>query len=212
MNASRTSPVMLAIAGLAAATLTAHADDKKPPAAPTPAAPTPAQPAPPKPAPPKPPPAPMAPVAATPPAAVADHVKAMKGSWKCTGSTLLPDGTEVTRNGTLTVKVDLDGFWSHSTFTSKAKGAYKFDAYRTLDATSGKWHLMLVDSLGGQEVGTSAGPEGSKLVWLTDSRGPGGSRKARHTEQKSGTDLVFYGETTTDGKLWIKTYEVTCKK
>ena len=69
----------------------------------------------------------------------------------------------------------------------------------------------MIDNVGGHEVGTSAGPEGAKVVWLTEARGPMGAHKARHTEELVGKELKLWGETSLDGKSWVKAYEVGCK-
>jgi hypothetical protein len=191
MRFTHTSLTSLAVVLLSASR--ASADDKKP-------------------APPPPPPTP-APAMPAPATQVADHAKAMKGTWKCDGSTFAPDGESTPISGTLTMKLDLDKFWAHSTFTGKGKHPYKFESYRTLDPVTGKWHEVMVDNVGGQEVGTSAGPAGYKITWLTDARGPMGSHKGRHTEEISmgGKQLNLSGETSPDGKTWVKAYEAECK-
>lgn len=197
---------LTAMTALVALSALALADDKaakpKPPVDAKPVAPRP-----------PPPPLPEPPIATmpTPAAAVGAHVKAMKRSWRCKGSMFLPDGNSIPSDGTLTMKLDLDKFWAHTSYVGKGKHAYKFESYRTLDPASGKWHQVMVDNVGGQEVGTSAGPEGAKIVWLTEARGPMGAHKSRHTEERVGKELKLWGETSMDGKSWIKAYEVGCK-
>ena len=209
MRAKHTSLTLSAIAAITLAGL-AHADDKQAKPAPTPTpAPTPAptpDPAAKRPPPPKPVMAPP-----TPSPALDAHLKNMKKAWRCKGTNYLPDGTSMPSDGTLTVKADLDKFWVRVSYVGKIKPAYKFEAFRTHDPVSGKWNLVLVDNLGGQEIGTSTGPDSGKVVWLTDARSARGTYKSRHTEQMLGKELKLWGEVSMDGKSWIKSYEVDCK-
>lgn len=190
----------------------------------------PAKPAPPPPpvkkdekkAPPPPPPttpAPPAPPAAQPAmptasAEVAAFVKANTGTWKCTGKTMMPDGTAMDIKATMKTKFALDKFWAQMSFAETKKNGYKFEAYRTFDGK--KWHSLSVDSMGGSEQTSTDGPKDGKLVWSGTSRGMMGDHLVRHTEEAVGTtgkEMKVWGEYSMDkGKTWAKGYDAVCKK
>ena len=50
------------------------------------------------------------------PAEIGERVKAMSGTWKCTGTGAGMDGKDLKFTGTMKSKADLDGFWAHDSF------------------------------------------------------------------------------------------------
>lgn len=201
------------VAGLSAGAL---ADDKAKPAPPTP----PAKPTPP-PTPPKkddkPAPPPTTPPAAqmpTPPAEVATMVKAMTGTWKCTGKVFMPGG-EMPIKSTMKTRFALDKFWSQSSYAETKKKGYKFEAYRTFDGK--KWHDITIDNMGGHSITSSDGPKDGKTVWTGTAADPMmGEHMVKHTEEPVGTtgkEMHVFGEYSMDkGKTWTKGYDASCKK
>ncbi|CAN5909901.1 hypothetical protein BH11MYX3_BH11MYX3_42280 [soil metagenome] len=180
----------------------AQADDKKP-AAGAPAMPAvkPAEPA-------KPPEAPK------PAQEMADALKAMAGTWKCTGTADM-GGTSMDIKSTITHKTDLNGFWIQSSFVGTAGKLppYKFTVMTTYDAAAKKWWRTSVNGRGGHrtETGTQAG---TKITWEGDSRMMGNDSKVRDTEEMVGPkEWHVSGESSKDGgKTWSKDHEATCKK
>jgi len=208
-NLMRIAISMSIIAGFAgAAVAQPKPAPPTPPTKPTP--PTPPVKAPP-PAPPTPPTAPAMP---TPSAEVAAFVKANTGTWKCTGKTMMPDGTSMDIKATMKTKFALDKFWANMTFAETKKNGYKFEAYRTFDGK--KWHSISADNMGGSDMTSSDGPKDGKIVWSGSSRSSMGDTLVRHTEEAVGTtgkEMKVYGEYSMDkGKTWAKGYDAVCKK
>jgi len=184
---------------------------KAPTPAPTPA---PSKPAPPAPGPKAPPtdkaPAPAAMEAPKPAPELTAAAKAVAGNWKCKGTMMTPGG-EQPMKATMKIKLALDGFWAQTSFSELKKGGFKFESFRTFDGK--KWHSLMVDNMGSQEVGVSDGPKDGKTVWETTSRSAMGDAKARHYEEMAGKEMKMWGEWSMDkGKTWVKGYEATCTK
>ena len=199
MNNKSHALIWISLATLVGA---AQADDKKP------AAGAPAMPAV-KPAePPKPPEAPK------PAAELVDSVKAMSGTWKCTGTADM-GGAMMDVKATITHKVDLDGFYIQSTLVGVAGKMPPFKAtmYRTFDAASKKWWRARVNARGGHGV-ESGTPNGTKVMWEGESRMMGNDVKTRETEEMVGPkEFHVMGEMSKDGgKTWSKDHDATCKK
>ena len=202
----------LTLISLSFATLVgaAHAQDKAP--SPTPDKKLPAPPADKK--------APDAGAMAKPPEApkpateIADMVKAMSGTWKCTGQADL-GGTMQEVKATITHKADLDNFWIQSTFkgTAGKLPPFKFTVFTTYDAASKKWWRTRVNGRGGHSVerGTM---NGAKVSWEGDARMMGNDIKVRATEEMvSPKEFHVMGEMSKDGgKTWTKDHDATCKK
>lgn len=149
----------------------------------------------------------------TAPAEVAAAVKAMAGTWRCQGSTFMPDGTATPIKATMKTKIALDKFWAQVSFVETGKkNGYKFESYRTFDGK--KWHGLMVDNMGGSEVSTSDGPKENKVIWEGSGRSAMGEAKARHHEELlSAREVKMWGEWSMDkGKTWVKGYDATCKK
>lgn len=181
----------------------------------------PAKPAPPpaktdsKPAPPPTTVKPEPPAAMTPPAPsaeVAAYVKANAGAWKCTGKMFMPDGSAADMKATIKTKFALDKFWAQISFAETKKNGFKFEAYRTFDGK--KWHSVMTDNWGSQEVSWSDGPKDGKTVWQATSRSAMGEAKGRHHEELlNPKEMKMWGEYSMDkGKTWMKAYEASCKK
>jgi hypothetical protein len=224
----QTTLVFSMVAGLACAAAAQDKPAAKP--APTPAAPKPAVPAAPtptaiKPATPTPAPGvkpaptdkaptqPQPPVMGAPkaPVEIADYVKAATGTWRCTGKTFMPDGTSMDMKATMKAKFSLDKFWAQTSYAELKKNGYKFESFRTFDGK--KWHSVMMDNWGGQEVGTSDGPKEGKVVWEVMSRSAMGDGRGRHYEEMVGKEMKMWGEYSMDkGKTWAKAYEASCKK
>lgn len=161
-----------------------------------------------KPAPPAPPAPPVMPTASP---EVAAAVKAWTGTWKCNGQAFMPDGSAAPMKATLKTKFALDKFWAQTSFSELKKNGYKFESYRTFDGK--KWHSVMVDNMGAQEVTWSEGPKEGKSTWEGSSRSFMGDTKVRHFEEAAGKEMKMWGEFSMDkGKTWTKGYEATCKR
>jgi hypothetical protein len=151
---------------------------------------------------------------------IAAHLKAMGGTWKCTGTAVGPDKTEAKMKATLAAKSDLDGYWVHHTLNAtmgegKAAMKFKMEGYATYNATDKKWRMVSVMNDGAMMTGTSDGPKDGKMVMMADTYGPWGQGMMREThdatDMKAGVKMS--GEMSMDkGKTWNKVYEMTCKK
>lgn len=138
-----------------------------------------------------------------------DMAKGMTGSWSCTGKWTM-DGTNWTDfKGTNKMSVDLDKFWIKGDVTMTA-GPMKMKGveYITFDASQKKWSRLSMDSTGGQEVSWSADAK----KWDGEMRMMGQTMKTKATVEMAGKEMKVTSESSPDGKKWIKSFEMTCKK
>ena len=165
----------------------------------------------------KPDPKPEAKKAPTPPTELADAAKAMAGTWKCTGKGAMDpaDMTKMTEmKGTMSAKLDLDKWWIHGDYTATVTGmpgTMKGTMYTTYDAASKKWTRVMMNNMGGFDTATSTGGTG-KVVWEGDMHGMGMTMKSRSTEEMSAKEMKISSEMSMDGKKWVASFEMTCKK
>jgi hypothetical protein len=148
----------------------------------------------------------------TPAPELATFAKAMAGTMTCTGKAFMPDKRALELTGTMTTKVELDGFWIHDSFAATmGKTKFAFESYTTVDKTDKQWHRVMVDSVGGYLVGVSPGPGQGKLEFTLDGAGPLGPIQFRdHLDTATGRS---WGERSMDhGKTWVADYDVVCKK
>lgn len=140
--------------------------------------------------------------------------KLAKGTMKCKGMMMLPDGSSVPLLANATTKIDLDGFWLHMTYAQTGgKGGFKFESYTSYDSNSKTWHRLMVTNMGSQEVSTSEGAKDGKSVWNAISTSSHGVAMGRHYEEMVGKELKMWGEYSSDrGKTWSKAYDSTCTK
>jgi hypothetical protein len=161
-----------------------------------------------------PPPAAEMPMA-KPPQELLDMGKATAGTWKCTGNVYMDikDPTKGTpAAGSITMKLDLNNWWVASSFAGSGKLTLKFEMFTTYDAAKKQWYRFAADNMGGRRIATSAGPKDGKIVWEGDAISAMGSAKLRETEEPTKDSLHTVGEISMDGKTWLKTHDVTCKK
>jgi hypothetical protein len=150
------------------------------------------------------------------PQEVADMAKMASGTWNCTGKAYMPDNSAVDMKGTMKSKSDMNGFWMHDSWTSKmGKMDFNFESYTTYDASMKKWRRMMVDSMGGQMMGTSDGMNAGKMDFAMDAWSAMGQMMFKDhldvSDMKAG--MKSWGERSMDkGKTWQKDYEVVCKK
>jgi hypothetical protein len=150
-----------------------------------------------------------------PPQELLDMGKATAGTWKCTGNVFMDmkDPTKGTpAAGSITMKLDLNNWWVASSFAGSGKLTLKFQMFTTYDAATKKWYRFGADNMGGHRVATSAGPKDGKILWEGDAVSPMGAAKLRETEEPTKDSLHTVGEISMDGKTWLKTHDVTCKK
>lgn len=152
------------------------------------------------------------------PTELADMAKGMTGTYKCKGQALGHDmKTMVDMTGTMKAgKLENENWWIHDVFdATMGKDKFHFDSYVTYDASSKKWHRVMVETGGGYGVGDSAGMTGGKLDWELAYHGMMGESMFRDhldaSDPKAG--VKAWGENSMDkGKTWTKIYEQTCKK
>ncbi|HEY1554092.1 MAG TPA: hypothetical protein VGF94_04615 [Kofleriaceae bacterium] len=155
-----------------------------------------------------------------PPPEMADMLKSMTGTWRCTGTGMGMDGKDTKFTGTMTTKSDLDGYWGHDSFSGtmgegKTAMKYKFESYMTFDPTTKKWRNMMMDNMGGSMAGTSDGMKDMKMEVDAETQDMRG--KAQFKDHMDMSDLKkgahMWGEESRDsGKTWNKVYDMVCKK
>jgi hypothetical protein len=160
-----------------------------------------------------------------PPQELADLAKAAAGNWKCKGQGMDHTSKMIEMTGTSTVKLDVDNWWLHSSFSSKmGKEPFHFESFTTFDAASKKWKRVMVESGGGWSSGESDGMKDNKMDWNLTSHVPGamaammgGMTEMMFRDHEDMSDakagLKQWGEFSPDkGKTWVKVYDITCKK
>lgn len=175
-----------------------------------------------KPAPSKEAAAPGMPEKPTIPTALVDATKTQRGTWRCTGAMMGPDGNEAYKTKmTGKVKADLDNMWLRTEFAeTKSKAAkypFKFHSYTTFSDKDQKWKRVMVDNWGGVAQGWSTGPDATgKVTWEMDMASDMGTAKFRDYEEPVAgkkREVHMWGEMSPDkGKTWMKVYDITCKK
>lgn len=150
-----------------------------------------------------------------PPQELADMAKTAAGTWKCKGQGMGHDMKMAEMTGTMTIKLDVDNWWLHGSFSSKmGKEPFHFESYTTYDPTAKKWHRVMVESGGGWSTGDATASAG-KMDWELATHSMMGDGMFRDHEDNS--DLKAgshnWGEMSMDkGKTWVKVYDMTCKK
>ena len=144
-----------------------------------------------------------------PPQELLDMAKNMGGTWKCTGTVHSPGGSmDVTAN--ITGKLDLDKMWWHESLTqTKAKGQpYHFDAYMTYDTAAKKWYRVSVDNMGVVESTTST----DHATWTGTTMGMGQTFQVKTVVTPGDKEIKLEGQMSMDGKAWMPSFEMDCKK
>jgi hypothetical protein len=152
-----------------------------------------------------------------PPPELAAMAKNAVGTWTCKGQGMGPDMKMNDMTGTMTMKLDIDGWWMHGSFASKmGKEPFHFESFTTYDSTAKKWHRVMMESGGGWSSG-DATAVANKMDWDLTTHSPMmGEGMFRDHEDMS--DLAKagahnWGEMSMDkGKTWTKVYDMTCKK
>jgi hypothetical protein len=151
-----------------------------------------------------------------PPAEVAEVAKAASGTWKCKGQGMDHTMKMADLAGTLKVKLDLDGWWIHSSFESNmGKEPFHFESFATFDASAKKWKRLMAESGGGWSAGGSDGVKDKKVDWDLTMHSPMGDAPFRDHEDMSDpkAGVKMSGEFSMDGgKSWIQVYNMVCKK
>ena len=144
-----------------------------------------------------------------PPQALLDMAKNMGGTWKCTGKVHMPDGNVQDYTANVSGKLDLDKQWWHETLTqTKSKTPFKFEAYMTVDAKTNKWTRVQVDNMGVTESSTS--DDGKS--WTGTTTGMGMTAKTKATVTPGDKTMSFAAQMSMDGKTWMPSVEMDCKK
>ena len=151
-----------------------------------------------------------------PPADLAAMAKAVSGTWSCKGKGADHTMKMSDMTGTLKMRLEVDGWWMHSSFESKiGKESFHFESYTTLDPSTKKWRRVMVETGGIWSSGESAGMKDKKVDWEMTVHTPMGDAMFRDHEDvsdpKAGAKMK--GELSMDmGKTWNPVYEMSCKK
>lgn len=147
-----------------------------------------------------------------------DMAKKMAGTWHCTGKVQMSmdgkTGSWKDTKGDLKFSVDLDNWWIKASMTETGtKTPYKFEAFVTYDAMSKKWTHMSMDNMGGHEVSSSDGLKDGAVTWMGEASAMGMTMKVKsvHT-MVSDKDIKIAESMSMDGKTWMDTVQVECKK
>jgi len=151
-----------------------------------------------------------------PPPELAEMAKATSGTWTCKGQGMDHTGKMNDMTATMKMKLELDGWWMHSSFESKmGKDAFRFESFTTFDPASKKWKRVMVETDGGWASGESAGMKDKKVDWdlATHSVMMGDGMFRDHedmSDPKAGAHMS--GEMMDKSKNWVTVYDVKCKK
>ncbi|HEY0192061.1 MAG TPA: hypothetical protein VGC42_13165 [Kofleriaceae bacterium] len=157
------------------------------------------------------------------PAALADRAKALSGTWSCKGQSLDRTNKLVDSTATMKIKLDLDGWWLHTSYEAKGKEPFHFEQFVTYDEVAKKWKSIMAETGGEWNVGESDGPQNGKLDFAITSHLPGwlaqvmgGKTETQFRDHEDASDpkagLKLTGEVSFDGKAWTTVYNMTCKK
>ncbi len=148
-----------------------------------------------------------------PPQEIADMAKATAGTWTCTGKVDFA-GTMSDVKGTVTHKLDLDGWWIETSINANVgKAAMHMTFMTTYDPASKKWYRETANSMGGHSSGWGTQAD-KKLTYEADMRSMGTDEKTRNVEEMvSAKEVHLTGEVSKDaGKTWKPDHDITCKK
>jgi len=151
-----------------------------------------------------------------PPQELADMAKGASGTWHCKGQGMDHSMKMADMTGTFTMKLDVDNWWMHGSFSSKmGKEPFHFESFTTFDPAAKKWKRVMVESGGGWSSGESAGLKDGKIDWELGMHSAMGDAMFKDhedmTDAKAGVKM--WGEFSPDkGKTWTKVYEMACKK
>jgi hypothetical protein len=121
------------------------------------------------------------------------NVKYFAGSWKCSGNApASPFGPAHKSESTMTLKLDLDGFW-YAGMMTEAKTAsnphpVKGMVHLGYDPAAKKYVMVWVDNFGSWATETSSGWEGDRMVWAGEQNVMGEKAYALDTFVKRGPD------------------------
>ena len=154
-----------------------------------------------------------------PPAEIAEMLKGAGGTWRCKGQGMdMAAGKMAEMTATMKLSGELNGWWVKTHFESKmGKEPFVFDSYATFDPTSKKWKRLMVENSGSWATGESAGLQNGKVDWEMKFHSPmPGMTESQFKDHEDVSDpkagVKMWGEGSSDGKNWMKVYEMTCKK
>jgi hypothetical protein len=145
-----------------------------------------------------------------PPQELLDMAKTMGGTWKCSGTIHMGPTESMAVTANITGKLDLDKMWWHESLTqTKAKGQpYHFDAYMTYDTAAKKWYRVSVDNMGVVESTTST----DHMTWTGTTMGMGQTFQTKTVATPSDKEIKLEAQMSMDGKAWMPSFEMDCKK
>jgi len=144
--------------------------------------------------------------------------KAMRGTYRCKGFNMNPDGSSRPSAATMRISTDLDGYWIVVELAEQKTRAnptpFKAKMFRTYDAKARTWTMVTLSIGGHAMTQTSTDPAGADMTWT----GSGEMQGMRFTERSHEEPDVrhrtvhLWGEASMDGRHFMKDYDVTCKR
>jgi hypothetical protein len=158
------------------------------------------------------------PAAPVPARDVTDLARTLKGSYACTGTIANQGGGQRKTVARLKVSTDLDGAWIGFDLTEQPSDDAPFPVRLHVDRTycsdMRMWTSVMRDNSGGLEVTTSEHGSEESSTWLGGGHRDGARVTIRVHEQRddhAGT-LALRGEVSSDGRTFVKEYDLTCAK
>lgn len=142
---------------------------------------------------------------------VADHAKALIGTWQCKGTLSRGDGSSQARHATMTVKLDLDGGWIAMAMVENTESTGKRTAYRTYDPVAKQWTQVTMGSGGVHSTTASPGEAQGAWMFAGVEEQLTASIQVRDHEERTKDGLKLWRESLLGG-AWTKTSEMTCVK
>jgi hypothetical protein len=151
------------------------------------------------------------------PAPEMSQVKYFAGSWKCSGDApASPFGPAHKTQSTMTLKLDLDGFWYAGMMTEMKTASnphpVKGMVHVGYDASAKQYVVLWLDNFGSWATEMSPGWQGDTMMFTGDQMVMGEKAGARDTfVKKSDTEYTHKFELQMKGQ-WSPIVDETCKK
>jgi len=146
------------------------------------------------------------------------EVKAMTGTFTCTGHSLNGEMKWVDMTAHLEIAVALDGSWLHETLTAVKGGeaGHAYERYTTFDPTAKKLRRMMMVAGGDWYLGEAATcppGKGCKTDWTYTAHNAMGEFPFKDHVELGDKLMKAWGELAIDqGKTWTKAYDMVCKR
>lgn len=137
---------------------------------------------------------------------IARLAKTTAGTWRCTESVGLRDGTTLVKPGVLTIESRLDGHWLVSVLSwmpTKAAAGMTMVDYRTWDEDRKLWRSYAFDDRGGFTQSETTHSDDDSMTWAGKDVFDGRTVWWRSTEEiVSDREMTFSAEGSADGESY----------